>query len=128
MKHVFRYRTGGISTFGMKSREGKEMPEEWGVSPSKVKSSRELRQLGDSLAIWTNKHLIMVGSLCRLETRFRIKPFPGGRNQLLKKWLLIMIFYGCIEDCILFGDCFHKLRLDLANIHCFQPHSLINTF
>lgn len=48
MKHVFHYRTGGISTFGMKSREGRDAGR-MGVSPSKVKSSRELRQLGDSL-------------------------------------------------------------------------------
>jgi hypothetical protein len=38
MKHVFHYRTGGISTFGMKSREGKEMPEERGLTKqSKIK-------------------------------------------------------------------------------------------
>lgn len=50
MKHVFRYRTGGISTFGMKSREGKEMPEEWGSHQAKKNQvERELRQLGDSL-------------------------------------------------------------------------------
>lgn len=30
MKYVFYYRIGGISIFGMKSREGKEMLEEWG--------------------------------------------------------------------------------------------------
>lgn len=53
----------------------------------------------------------MIGSLCRLETRFRIKPFPGGRIQLLKKWLLIVIFYGCVQDCIFLGGCFTNLDL-----------------
>lgn len=61
-----------------------------------------------AFAIWTNKHLITVGSLCGLETPFRIKPFPRGRNQLMG---VDNDFHACIQDGILFGACFTNLDL-----------------